>query len=173
MQDGRGIAVSFPTYPNLLTNELVFEFMWKFSAFECAMKRLDCYSPRDKDGPVSANWDLYAKRLKEIQAVCPPTFLEAAHALVKLAPKQQTVTNGRLGWSPVARGAGESYARFALRLVCTVRNNLFHGGKYPDGHALDVARNKALLTAALAVLTECYELDTELQHWIYEVAQAA
>lgn len=165
--------MSFPTYPNLMTNELVFEFMWKFSAFECAIKRLGCYRPIDKDGPVLPNWDLYANRLQATQAVWPPTFLEAVHALVKLAPKQQTVSNGKLGWSPVVRGAGERYASFALRLVRTVRNNLFHGGKYPDGHALEVARNKALLTAALAVLTECYELDAELQHWIYEVAQAA
>ena len=173
MQDGRGIAVSFPTYPNLMTHELVFEFMWKFSAFECAMKRVGCYTPLDKDGPVSASWDLYANRLKEIQPDWSPSFLEAAGAIVKLAPKQQTVTDGKLGWSPVVRGDGESYARFALRLVCTVRNNLFHGGKYQDGLALEVARNKALLEAALAVLTECYELDTELQHCIYDIAQAA
>lgn len=165
--------MSFPTYTNLLTNELVFEFMWKFSAFECAIKRLGCYSPLDKDGPVSSDWDLYAKRLKEIQAVRSPKLLEAAHALVKLAPQQYTVANGKLGWSPVARGDGESYGRFALRLVCTVRNNLFHGGKYEDGLAHEVARNKELLEAALAVLTECYELDTELQHWIYDVAHAA
>jgi hypothetical protein len=165
--------VSFPTYTNLLTNDLVFDFMWKFSAFECAIKRLGCYSPRDKDGPVSTDWDLYANRLKEIQAAHAPNFLEAAHAIVKLAPKQYTVTNGKLGWSDVVRGDGQSYARFALRLVCTVRNNLFHGGKHEDGLALEVARNKGLLEAALAVLSECYELDAELQHWIYDVAQAA
>ena len=73
----------------------------------------------------------------------------------------------------MVRGDGQSYARFALRLVCTVRNNLFHGGKYEGGLALEVARNKGLLEAALAVLSECYELDAELQHWIYDVAQAA
>lgn len=167
------MTVSFPTYTNPLTNELVFEFMWKFSAFECALKRLRCYSPLDKDGPVSTDWDLYANRLKKIKAVCSPKLLDAAHAIAKLAPKQYTVTNGKLGWSDVVRGDGESYARFALRLVCTVRNNLFHGGKYEDGLAHEVAKNKALLEAALAVLTECYELDTELQHWIYDVAQAA
>lgn len=70
--------MSFPTYTNLLTNELVFEFMWKFSAFECAIKRLGCYSPLDKDGPVSTDWDLYANRLKKIGAAHAPNFLEAA-----------------------------------------------------------------------------------------------
>ena len=162
--------MSFPTYPNLMTNELVFDFLWKFSAFECAMKRIGCYSPLDKDGPVSADWDLYANRLN---AMKPKNVVGAAHALVKLAPKQQVVKDKRLTWDAVGRGDGETYVRYALRLVCTVRNNLFHGGKYEDGPAEETARNKQLLDAALAVLTECYNVDTELQQWIYQVAQAA
>ncbi len=167
------VAMSFPTFANPLPDQLVFEFMWKFSAFECAIKRLGCYKPKGNDGPAEPNWDDYANRLNEQGVKTATTFLAAAHALVELAPKQQIVKDGKLGWSDVVRGDGETYARFVLRLVCTVRNNLFHGGKYEDGPVHEVARNKTLLEAALALLTECYEFDQELQYWIYDVANAA
>lgn len=57
-----------------------------------------------------------------------------------------------------------------LLLLRTVRNNLFHGGKYPDGPVDEIPRNKAILGAALAVLEGCFELHPGVARRIEEAA---
>ena len=58
-----------------------------------------------------------------------------------------------------------------LRLLKTARNNLFHGGKYPDGPIEEVARDRDVLCAALAILDGLYELHDGVKRWIDEAAK--
>jgi hypothetical protein len=51
-----------------------------------------------------------------------------------------------------------------------VRNNLFHGGKYPDGPEFEVARDRKIIRAALAILDGCYELHPGIKGMIEEAA---
>jgi hypothetical protein len=66
----------------------------------------------------------------------------------------------------------ESDERYLLRLVRDVRNNLFHGGKYPaptgpvDG---EVLRNSKLLKACLTILDRCQSLHADVSR-VFEEA---
>jgi hypothetical protein len=51
-----------------------------------------------------------------------------------------------------------------------VRNNLFHGGKYLDGDEFEVARDRDILSAALAVLNGLSCLDPDIKARFEEFA---
>lgn len=53
---------------------------------------------------------------------------------------------------------GISDEQYVIELLKTVRNNLFHGGKYPDGPVEEIARNREILRASLVVLAGFYHL---------------
>ncbi len=162
--------------PNSIINalvvdrELVLEFFAYFSRFEYSLKRSGFLRQGEKAEP---NWDTYANslrgRFKEVHA---PRFREAVAFLLSAPPNTQVVSGNHLGWAESVRGNGEHDECYVLRLVRTVRNNLFHGGKYPypAGPMPDVARNRRLLEAAIAVLGECLDLSTPVRGAFEEVA---
>jgi len=90
--------------------------------------------------------------------------------LRQLSPRRQVVRNGRLGWAPIVRQAGESDEVYVLRLLRASRNNLFHGGKYPDGPIDEVARDRDILRAGLTIPAGCYELHAGVKRWIHTAA---
>jgi hypothetical protein len=144
--------------PDLLDRDLVFDFFWKFSVFECALKR-EGFLQVDRNDGAQPNWNEFGKRISgrsgEVRA---DGFQDALRALVEASPQRQIVLGGRLAWQPVERRIEESEEEFALRLVKIVRNNLFHGGKYPDGPVKEIARDRHVLLTALSVLKGCSEL---------------
>jgi hypothetical protein len=156
---------------HVLDRDLVLDFFWKFSVFECALKR-EGFLARGRDNTALPKWKLFASEVQEKFAqVSLPGFNEAVEELLRLSPQRQVVRDdGRLGWSPVEQEAGESKASYVLRLLKTARNNLFHGGKYPDGPIAEVARDRNFLRAALAILDGCYELHPGVKRWIDEAA---
>ncbi len=66
----------------------------------------------------------------------------------------------------------ESQDEYLLRLVRTVRNNLFHGGKYPYPECVveDAARNRGLLEDSLAILDQCLAMNERLDGHFAEAA---
>ena len=92
-------------------------------------------------------------------------FQQAISVLTTAAPRKQVVVDKRLAWQDNKRGECEAFEAFVLRMVRTVRNNLFHGGKYPDGPVEEVARNRDLLRAGCRVLEECMKLHKDLARW--------
>jgi hypothetical protein len=48
-------------------------------------------------------------------------------------------------------------------MVCTVRNNLFHGGKFPFARIKDPARDPDLLKHSLTILEACLELNPKVK----------
>src|SRR5581483_9625047 len=77
--------------------------------------------------------------------------------LLKYATKKQIMENGSIRWK-VRADQGTDMQK-SVRVITTVRNNLFHGGKYPipNGPVDEPARNRQLIEASLKVL-ECYLL---------------
>ena len=163
--------MSFSLPPGALDRELVFEFFWKFSVFECALKRRS-FLAKGRDGVAEADWYNFGQAITgQFATVSTPGFPDAVKELVTLAPNRQVVRSGkRLGWEPVPRKPTDSEESYTLRLLKTVRNNLFHGGKYPDGSIEEIARNREILQAALAVLDACYELHDGIRSQIDEAA---
>jgi hypothetical protein len=163
--------MSFPVLPpDALDRELVFEFFWKFSAFECALKRAHYLTEREW---AEADWARFAKKGK----FNSPKFKAGASELIKLAPKKQmTKSEGgerSIRWDEAGR-RDETDKDFALNLLRIIRNNLFHGGKYPDGPIEEIARNKKILQVAVGLIDECYALNADISKhvdsWIEELA---
>ncbi len=152
--------------PDCIDRDLVLEFFWKFSVFECALKR-ERFLRVGRNDAAQPDWQRFGESIRgRFGEVRVDGFQEAVRALTEAAPRRQVVRNGQLGWDNLQRGPGESEEEFVLRLVKTARNNLFHGGKYPDGPVPEVARNRAILRAALRVLEGCYELHPGLARWV-------
>jgi hypothetical protein len=160
--------MSFPLPSDSLDRELVFEFFWKFSAFECALKRSGFLR---KKKSAEADWERFGAQINgKFSTLGSPSFDEAVTKIKRLSPRRQMNNNGELAWEHVEQKADESDAAYTLHLLKTVRNNLFHGGKYPDGPIFEIARNREILRAALTVLDGCYELHPDIMHWIQEIA---
>jgi hypothetical protein len=136
--------------------DLVFSFFAVFSRFEYALKRSGFL--KRQDGRAEPNWDEFANTLRgKLSEVPDAQFIEARRFLLAEPPKTQVVAQGHLGWQDTLCGSGESEERYLLRLVSTVRNNLFHGGKYPYPFASvdEPSRDTRLLQAAIAILQAC------------------
>jgi hypothetical protein len=150
---------------------LVLQFFLVFARFEYALKRSGFL--RGNESKVEPDWDRFADSLKDkFERSDKPDFIEALHYLNEHPPQKQVVRKRELGWAPNVRDVGESREKWVLRLVRTVRNNLFHGGKYPypDGPIHEPARDRMLLSASLTVLEECLRLSPLLEARFFEVA---
>lgn len=144
--------------PDWLDRELVLGFFWRFSVFECALKREGFVQARQNE-TAQPDWNRFSKSIRgRFGDVRATGFRDALRDLKDTSPRRQVVRGGQLGWEAVEQQRGEAEEDFVLRLVRIARNNLFHGGKYPDGAIEEIARNKVILRAALAVLEGCYEL---------------
>jgi hypothetical protein len=152
--------------------ELVFRFFVNFSMFECALKRAGFLQhPRNKEGYAAPDWKKFADSLGGCFAgVHDGPFGQAVALLKASPPQQQVVKQGQLGWASQPQLASESAEAYLLRLVKTVRNNLFHGGKYPAVAVEEAARNRDLLEACLVVLEKCRQLSPQLETWFAEAA---
>ncbi len=85
-------------------------------------------------------------------------FTQAIAFLKKAPPKKQiALPSGHLDWADSNQG-GDTDEQFVLRLIRVVRNNLFHGGKFPMRPVSDEARHRELLEAGIVVMAQCLAL---------------
>ena len=152
--------------------ELVLEFFATFSRFEYALKRAHFVKPNRND--ARPDWDSFADALNgKFAAITDPDFISAKSYLRNKPPCKQKVDKASsMGWkwlSNKPQETGESDERYFLRLVRDVRNNLFHGGKYPDGPVDEPARNSQLLQACLTILDKCLPMNDFVARFFREV----
>lgn len=141
--------------------DLVFQFFFIFSRFEYCLKRSEKYLKVGHKNRAEPDWDKYSNDLKGKFTTTKNTeFEQALKSLIDTPPKHQIVKEGALTWVDTIQGCGERYETYILRLVRTVRNNLFHGGKFPlpSGPIQDTGRNICLLQASISVLEKCVAL---------------
>ena len=130
--------------------EATVAFFAVFSRFECALKRSGYL--QNKKG-AEADWDKFAKGLGK-------QFLDElrnsgdASELIDQPPKKQIIKNRQLAWQNITQITNVTELFVAVRRV---RNNLFHGGKYPQGQLDDTSRNEKLLLQAKSVLERALE----------------
>lgn len=159
--------------PHSLDSDLVFNFFWKFSVFECALKR-EGFLKSGRKNAAEPDWDSFGREVQgQFAQVSVSGFKDAVDELISLSPQRQVVCNGQLGWDAVLRQKDDSEEVFLLRLLKVSRNNLFHGGKYPDGAITEIAHNRKILLAALTILEGCYELHAGVKLRIDEAAQGS
>ena len=134
---------------------LAFEFFREFARCEYCLKVVGLRDPSRRD--PTADWGAFATDVRTTLETPSLTELKAAVQYFADHPpkKQIQQASGLLGWSDVLP-SHKHQAELTLRLVCRVRNNLFHGGKF-NGHWFEPQRSEDLLRHALVILNACIE----------------
>jgi hypothetical protein len=131
-----------------IPKDLTVEFLGTFARFEYALKRSG-YA-HGNENQVTPDWDRLGRDLASQDAATLAPILECCPYLRNRPPMKQVLENGRLAWK--ARPAAGSEIETVLLSVRTVRNNVFHGGKFPDGLVGEPLRDELLIRDCLAVL---------------------
>ena len=146
-----------------LDRDIVLGFLATFSRFEYALKRQPKYL-KALNGAASADWGKFGVEIRgRFSEIDVPDFASAVAYFLTQPPQQQVVLDGRLSWRALRQETGVSEEEFVLRCVKTIRNNLFHGGKFPEGPMPEPERDTTLLRHGILVLGECLRLDSRVQ----------
>lgn len=131
-----------------------FEFFYCFSRFEFALKENGYLKSHECGRPAEPGWGEFVGKWRH-------EYIVSAEALFLLSfpPERQIVlANDALDWKPVGLSDCRSDLEKVVRLLNTVRNNLFHGGKHGGAGWDNPKRTEELLVAGMAVLGQLAEL---------------
>jgi hypothetical protein len=139
--------------------DLMFEFFMVYSRFEASLKEAG-YHRTERDGHVAPDWRKFSEQVQEkFNPDSSPELRQAFNYYKFSPPKIQVVENDVLGWKQNTKRENETDFTWMIRSVGIVRNNLFHGGKFPWNPRRDVT----LLSHGLTILYKCLELDKRVQ----------
>jgi hypothetical protein len=116
---------------------------------EARLKRSGYVAGNEKQ--VSADWDRFAHDIAAIASELLAPIISSCPYLASHPPKKQVLDGTRLVWK-VRGPSGGSPIEEILLSVRTVRNNVFHGGKFPEGPVTEPLRDEQLIGDCLAVL---------------------
>jgi hypothetical protein len=129
--------------------ELTLRFLAVFSRYEYALKRAG-YVQGD-ESKISADWDTFARDVSTLDPSLIVSVLDSCAYLRQYPPKKQVLKDCRLQWVQRKGSVGSAIGDVLLS-VRTVRNNVFHGGKFPEGPVVEPLRDEQLIRECLAVL---------------------
>lgn len=139
--------------------QLAAEFFRQFARAEYCLKAAGFRKP---GRTAQADWSSLAQEVAAfLEQPNSPDLRAAVDYLLTHPPKKQVVVEGKLDWAPELP-AHDSQAELVLLLVCRIRNNLFHGGKF-NGHWFAPDRSKELILHAGQVLQACLTRHPGLQ----------
>ncbi len=146
-----------------IDRDLVADFFIVFARFEYALKRAD-YLICDK-GSALPDWVDFAKKNSGKFDLENSEVLEAMNYLLANPPKRQVVQDGDLFFSDTKRYGNAKNSDFEklIDIIKGVRNNLFHGGKFPSGPADEPGRDTQLIQSAICLLERALEIDEGVQ----------
>ena len=131
----------------------VFEFFYWFSRFESALKERGFLKSKKVEARAEPDWECFIN-IYEDQYV----LSEVGTSLIDQDPKLQVVGQHGLKFVKVGYKKQPSELRKVVTLLKTVRNNLFHGGKYGDMGWDNPDRVLLLLGLSIYVLNELADL---------------
>lgn len=143
--------------------ELLIEFFVVFSRFEYALKRARYCKSNNAAMP---DWDRFACECKELKSADVLRLKEVGSYLIEFPPRQQIFIDNCLSFAPITFVDGTHLVEKLIRYVKTVRNNLFHGGKYPGEYVEEPGRNPELLKSSIATLL-CFLNTHEKLHELF------
>jgi len=133
---------------------LAFDFFYWFSRFEFALKENKFLKNDNVGAKAQPGWTNFVETWERAYSLS-----DNARALCDARPEQQIVAaKGELIWQSVNLGDCTSDLARVVRLLKTVRNNLFHGGKHGGAGWDDPIRTKLLLSESKSVLAELAKL---------------
>jgi len=148
-------SMPIPTGFNL---DLAKEFFVYFARFEYAMKMVGYLKP--KEAIAKANWKKLEKELKnKFEHPSNGEFQKALDYYKTKPPEKLMVKDGSLGWEK-DEGSFSSDSERVLEYVRSVRNNLFHGGKFKDKELVppNSKRSDELMIYGIIILNECLKV---------------
>jgi hypothetical protein len=132
-----------------VSQALTLEFLATFARFEFALKKAGYV--RGDEVQVSPDWDAFARDLATVDAVLIGPVLDSCKYLQEHPPRKQVLQARRLQWVDRKGNSGSPIGDVLLS-VRTVRNNVFHGGKFPDGPVAEPLRDEALIRDCVSIL---------------------
>ena len=145
--------------------ELACKFLYFFSRFEFALKATDFLIANGSR--VSADWDKFAQSIDKkdkLSEITSDEFQKSVKYFFNEPPRKQIANDsGVLDWEEHKKPTNFFNFKELLTLVRRVRNNFFHGGKFPNGPISGSERNRALIEHSLIILQKCLDLNQEVK----------
>lgn len=147
--------------------ETLLEFIVIYSRIEFALKRTNF--TKTNNGDAEANWEKFISHIKSnFNPNKNEQLKNAVQYLLSFPTKKQILKNGNLDF---VEHPGTKTGPEILRIyhcIRIVRNNLFHGGKFPQGPITDISRNSDLIENSITILKEFVSLDQNVHHFFIE-----
>ena len=142
--------------------ELAMEFIATFSRAEHALKSTS-YA-KGHENSVSAAWDIFANEIHEdFERITEMSIVEASNFLLGSPPRKQVLRNGVVEFKEQTIDQDQKRTQQLFLMIRTVRNNLFHGGKYLPHGEREAGRNEKLVRASLVILKVGIDLKEEVR----------
>lgn len=127
------------------------EFIAVFSRCEYALKAVGFLEGDEKQ--VTAAWDRFANEVHgDFTKGTDAEVSEAVEYMLKTPPKKQVILGGLLTFVDQHVDEKQKTTQQLFRFVRTVRNNLFHGGKYVPSGEIEAGRNAVLISHSMTIL---------------------
>lgn len=128
---------------------IAFNYFKIFTEFEAKLKGYG-YHNRGSSKTVIVDWNRVAKDYKlQLQSIVGDQSKEVEY-LLNYPPKKMIVSNSAIKFIDLAEETNQE--RKLLTILCTVRNNLYHGGKYSQGELVGSERDIKLVEYANFIL---------------------
>ena len=111
------------------------------------------------------NWDKFgSEHNSAFRQHSTPDLDAAVDYFLAEPPRKQLRKNSVMNWSePQHHDGKEPLLIWLLRMIRCVRNNLFHGGKFPLIPVSDPSRDRDLLLKAMTILSAALSLDSAVE----------
>lgn len=139
-------------------DDLANDFFRDFARYEYCLKRVGL---RKESRNAKACWKRYAAEVKGVFSNATGEVEAAINYFKESPPHKQVVENGELEWSDRLPDHNND-SELILLLICRVRNNLFHGGKF-NGRWFEPERSENLIRNALVILRACKEYHSRVR----------
>ena len=151
--------------------DLIFEFFITFSRFECALINTPEFRNM-RNNKVTANWDRFTSSINfQFNRYKTEELDRAVDYLVTHPPKIRSVNDNQLTWRDRNIPEGTLLTNELGLHIRTIRNNLFHGGKFNGVYEPEISRNDILIRNALVILNEWLLLNQTVQNNFLERLQ--
>ena len=129
---------------------ILLDFIAAYSRIEYALKR-NGYTITN-DGNAEANWPKFVKDNKEkFNPERNDKLKLAVEYLLSSPAQQQIVLNGDLDFKEHPTTKEGPYLCRLYHCIRITRNNLFHGGKFPNKPVQDLSRNTEVIQNCLTI----------------------
>lgn len=134
---------------------LIYEFFSVYSRFEFVLKKIGMYQVR-RGQWVYPDSQMFAREIEgDLDFESTPEMNTAIKYYLNSPPMIEIDQKGKVAWMENMQRSNESKLQWIFRSIGIVRNNLFHGGKFP----WDAVRDRKLLDYGLTIIFASLELN--------------